>query len=261
MNISSQIRQLSSDIPIGRSQYFDCVRCGRKKKLGITKQTDGLIYQCFSASCPLKGHLYYAKTKEAVSDILNKRTITPRKFVLPEHFVNGFVSDDGVKLAVKYDLFEGYQQGRYRTAYDPRLNRQVFYHLDATGKIVGAMGRSLDGTPPKAHIYENSEKSLFIVGDSKIGVMTEDLFSAIMVSNVGYTGIGLSGTSFNIDYLNQVESFDKIIIALDKDAGAKSFKLRKFLQMFVKDVRILLLEKDLKDMTREQVKQLIEGVL
>ncbi len=263
ISIRSAIHQLGLNIPIGASRYFDCPSCGRRKKFGVTKNNTGLIYQCFSISCRLKGHIEYQPSKETMLSILNKEPQEKRKpFLIPDYLITGFASINSVSLALKYNLMDSYTKGLYQTSYDPKLNRQVFFHTDTEGNVVGAMGRALVyGDKPKAHIYEGSEKTPWKVGTGKIAIIVEDILSAINCSNLGFTGVALSGITLSLEYISQFKDYDTLVIALDKDASDKAIDMRKLLQIYNKDVRILLLEKDIKDMTREESGKLIEGIL
>jgi hypothetical protein len=44
---------------------------------------------------------------------------------------------------------------------------------------------------------------------------------------------------------------------LDKDASIQSLKLKKLLDIISKDVRIVLIEKDFKDVSREEAKKIL----
>jgi len=262
MNIRQQIITLSNNINTG-TIYTDCIQCGSKKKLGITKSVDGIIYNCFKQSCRLKGKIQSQLNKEVLSSILSNsqleaHTAQFKEFCTPEYLVQGYASPDGLKMALKYNLLTAYQSGLYSTAFDPRLNRQVFYYLDDDKNIIGAVGRALTyGATPKAYIYPNSIKSPWIIGTNDIAVIVEDIFSAIQVCNAGYTGIALSGTSLLIDYSQLLLNYKTVIIALDKDATIKSLEMKKLVDLFCDNVLISILEKDFKDCSIEETKKVI----
>lgn len=253
------IKNLSSSIPIGNSSYFTCPKCHRPAKLGITKNPDVTIYQCFSASCDLKGAIKSPLDKETLSVMLkNKTSVYTPPFNMPDYFVEGLGSDDSLKLALKYNLISGYGKRAFKTYYDPKLHRQVFLHTNLKGDVVGAMGRALRvGQKPKAHIYLGSEKTPWKIGDSKTLVVVEDILSAIQVYNAGCTGIALSGTSIKLDYLNWFKGYDTIILCLDYDAAIKSIEMKKLLDLCSESVIIKLIYKDVKDMTLEEAKGIL----
>lgn len=253
------IKKLASSIPIGNSSYFSCPKCHKPNKLGITRNPDVTIYQCFSASCGLKGAIKSFLTKDALTSMIKNKTSTyVQPFVLPDYFIDGLASDDSIKLAQKYNLLSGYSKKAFKTLYDPKLHRQVFLHTNLQGDVVGAMGRALKTSQkPKAHIYVGSEKTPWVVGDTKTLVVVEDILSAIQVFNAGATGLALSGTSIKLDYLDWFKGYDTIIICLDFDAVTKSFDMKKLLDFCAKSVIIKLINKDIKDMNIKEVKELL----
>ena len=262
MQYAKQIKQLASSIPLGVSKYFDCVCCGKKVKLGITNRPEGILYHCFSNSCYLSkaGLLSSSMSASTISQLLNKKLKEGSKhtFEPPTYLIDGFASENSLRMALKYDLIESYTAKLFKTSYDPRLDRQVFYYKNDHNAVVGAMGRALRlHHRPKALIYPNSLKTPWICGDYDEAVVCEDILSAIKVANIGKTGIALSGTTLQLDYLGLFKKYKKVYVALDKDASLKSLELKKLLDIYVKDVIIVLLEKDLKDLPRDKVKELL----
>lgn len=260
--ILQTIRDISSTMSVDSTVYETCPMCGGEKKLGVTKLIDGVIYQCFRASCRLRGKYTHPMGKDAIAQILNKKAkeASTSVFRLPDYLVDGFESETGIKMAIKYDLMDAYIDKKYTTAYDPKLNRQVFFYRDIKENIVGAMGRALTSSvTPKAYIYPNSIKTPWVIRNSLTAVVVEDIMSAIKCYNVGYTGIALSGTKLVLDHLDFFNGYDTIIIALDKDAQIKSLELKKILDFYCSNVHIVLLNKDLKDSTRDEAKSVLES--
>ncbi len=260
MSLQSEIRKIASRLPIGTGGYFTCPKCGRRSKIGITNNVDAIIYQCFSASCGLRGKLPNQLSKDTIGQILNKKVTEGAKhtFQLPDYLIDGFASENSVIMASRYDLLEPYSKGYFKTAYDPRLNRQVFFHLDSDQNIVGAMGRALHPKVlPKAYIYPNTIKTPYVVGTASTGVLVEDILSAIRISALGYVGIALSGTTLQAEYLPLFKPYTKLHICLDKDASIKSIDIKKLLDFYCSDVIITLIEKDFKDMTREEARKIL----
>ena len=67
--------------------------------------------------------------------------------------------------------------------------------------------------------------------------------------------IALLGTNLKDSYLTEVFQYDTIYIALDEDASTKALKMQKILGL-VKDVHVVLLDKDIKYMTLQELKRL-----
>jgi DNA primase len=199
--------------------------------------------------------------------ILNRKLIEHREapFELPNYLIDGFASENSLKMALKYDLNEAYDNGAFWTAYDPKLNRQVFRHVDKTNQVVGAMGRALSVLQkPKAYIYPNTEKTPWVIGynpvaDNPTAVIVEDILSAVKIYNIGYCGIALSGTVLSPSYLSLFKKFSTIYVCLDKDASIKSFKVKRLLDICCETVIIRFISKDFKDMTRTEAKETLHG--
>ncbi len=253
-NLKSLVRDISKSLTVGASTYIDCPLCDRSKKFGITKYQDKTLYQCFSASCNARGCLEHALSSVDILNALSKITspqIYQPTFEVQKHWLNGFNCPQAIALATKFDLMEPYYtQHAFKTSTDLRLMRQVFYYTNPKGEITGASGRALMRSMKKAFIYPGSIKQPWVIGKATDAVIVEDFFSAIKLYNIGRTGIALSGTEIQEDWLDHFKGFNSLTIALDKDASIKSFDVKKLLQLVSNDVRILLLPKDFKDMTR-----------
>jgi hypothetical protein len=261
MKYDKIIKQLASSMA-SDSQYFDCPACGKKVKLGISIKPEGILYHCFSNSCVLhKARLLSSGTSvSSMVDILNRKPKEGSKatFELPTYLLSGFASENSLKMALKYDLLEAYGNKVFRTDYDPRLDRQVFYYRNnRTNAVVGAMGRALrPHNRPKALIYPNSQKTPWICGKFDEAVIVEDIFSAVKCYNIGKTGIALSGTTLAVEYLTLFKGYTKVYICLDKDASLKALDMKKLLDIFNKSVIVRLLDKDIKDLTRDEARKL-----
>lgn len=264
MKYDKIIKQLASSMT-SDSQYFDCPACGKRVKLGISIKPEGILYHCFSNSCTLNKSrlLSSGMSTTTISDILNRKPKEESKatFELPTYLLPGFASENSLKMALKYDLIEAHTHKIFRTDYDPRLDRQVFYYRNnKTNAVVGAMGRALrPHNRPKALIYPNSQKTPWICGNFEEAVIVEDIFSAVKCFNIGKTGVALSGTSLALEYVSLFTKYKHIYICLDKDASIKALEMKKILDIFNKSVSICLLEKDLKDLTREQANKIFAG--
>ena len=256
----NEIKKLSSSLSVGNSGYYNCPNCYGTNKLGITKHIEGIVYQCFKSSCNTKGFIQVPLSNDAMQHMLKHNEHTYKaKFKMPDYWIKGFASDDSLKFAEKYGLLSPFLDRLFKTFYDPKLHRQVFLHHDIDDNVVGAMGRALEyGVVPKAYIYPNSVKTPFIVGLSNTAVVVEDILSSISIYNAGYTGIALSGTSIILDHLSFFKGFDRIIICLDKDAQEKSLELKKLLDFYCKDVIIIFIEHDFKDLTIAQTKEILQ---
>ena len=119
--------------------------------------------------------------------------------------------------------------------------------------VVGGVGRSLENAWPKTLNYNDNYTQPFTCGNGKIALLVEDCASAVAASrNLDVTGVALLGTNIRKDFITHLFKYSMVYIALDPDAYSKSFKLKGQLTPYLKDVRVLKLENDIKDLTDKQ---------
>jgi hypothetical protein len=245
--------------PNGRLR-MDCPACGKSNTFSVTDTGSERMWYCFHADCHTRGRTGFRLRKDIPTHPLLKKTqtiIKPEKepdnpFMIPETFVALSRSEPAQSYVKTVGAYKAYQDGLADIRYDFRLNR-VVYLIKKDGKIVDAAGRSLDSNiKPKWWRYGKSGYP-FICGNGSIGVILEDCASACSVSSA-LTGLALLGTNLVSSYLDTIRRFDKVIVALDKDATAVALGIVKQLKPHV-DVGMVLLEKDVKDMTEDERKR------
>ena len=64
------------------------------------------------------------------------------------------------------------------------------------------------------------------------------------------------GTNLPNEYLTTLNSYSKIVVALDRDASKKAIELTKQLRLYVPST-LVFLEKDIKNMTLTEIQELI----
>ena len=83
-------------------------------------------------------------------------------------------------------------------------------------------------------------------------VIVEDCASACAVSNI-LTGVAILGTSLKQSHKQSLKSYDKLYIALDRDATTKAFDIANELRSEgFKNVKIKALKDDLKYFNTEE---------
>jgi len=137
------------------------------------------------------------------------------------------------------------------------------------GVCYGGIGRSFTSKPKwlfyKSHSNQNKlplvvpkygtfYSPFYPKGLQKGGILVEDAISAAAVSHIA-DGLAILGTHIPDHFIDILYSYDYLVIALDADATGKSIDYQQYLNTFV-PTRIVVLKKDLKDMTREQIDDL-----
>ena len=78
----------------------------------------------------------------------------------------------------------------------------------------------------------------------------EDCASACSLSNF-VSGVALLGTNLQDSHLPSLRKYNRLVVALDKDATQKAFQLVRQLQAH-RPTSLVVLNKDVKDMTDDE---------
>ena len=233
----------------GQSQRMDCPSCGHKNTFSVTNNNGELMWNCFHAECAVKGRTDRRITRDNSDNILavlskntHKQTSSCPEvpFEKPKCWSRQ-ISQKGLDYVDSVNT-----SGRYDDIYyDVRHKRLVYAIRDKDGKLVDGAGRTLIGARPKWYRYGNYRGG-FKIGTSKVAVVVEDIPSAISISD-WCTGYALLGTSLRDEHIADLVGYDKVIVALDRDATDKALTMMRTLNTIVPS-GILMLDKDLKSM-------------
>jgi len=237
----------------GEKKTLDCPFCGGKKKFTIDRFDGKLVWNCFRASCSVKGAHTGERNIDATKAYLsgNKNTKAKTKHVpLP----NITSRPENHPLVISYlesvNSLGAYKKGFIRVRYAPSENRVLFYNSDNTG----AVGRSLVPSRYKWWNYGDLTAGIH-VGDGEHAILVEDAPSACAVSNVeGLTGVAMLGTTLTSALRMSLNKYTKVTIVLDNDASKKALSItRKYDQIDC----IRLTKKDLKWLSTKQIQNLL----
>tara|TARA_A100001015_G_scaffold253168_1_gene293202 strand:+ start:1010 stop:1804 length:795 start_codon:yes stop_codon:yes gene_type:complete len=250
------LKDYVADLPIapeGRLR-MDCPACGKKNTFSVSDTGGERLWFCFHADCGVRGRTGFRIRKDAPTHPLLAKKISVKSggtdltFELPDTFVPLSRSEKAVAYLKRVNAYRAYQEALADIRYDFRMDR-VVYLIKENNRVIDAAGRGLAGQKPKWWRYGNSGNP-FICGRSCVGVVMEDCASACSVSDT-YTGIALLGTNLLDTHLPILKNYDKILVALDKDATVKALQLVRKLQSHV-PTSLVVLNKDLKDMTNDE---------
>ena len=238
--------------PLGRYRS-DCPVCGKTNTFSVTD--DGLqrMWFCFHADCNVSGRTGITLSKDFAMIAIKNPTpsaapAAPEKFVIPDTFTSLSRNLDAELYVRSVHVYDAYLSGRADIRYDFRTGR-VVYLVKHDGKVVDAVGRSINGKGAKWYRYGNSSIP-FACGEKNVGIVVEDCASACSVSHIS-TGIALLGTNLLDEHIHQLSNYQKIFVALDKDATDKALDMVKILCRKV-PTRLMVLDRDLKNMTNEE---------
>jgi hypothetical protein len=235
----------------------DCPKCGRSNTFSVSRLGTEIKYHCFSASCDLRGAIKKdLDIRELPLEISSKASYISER-ALPDEFVN--LHSVHMDYLEKFNALEAYLDHRIEIYYDPKKHRIVFC-VKHNNKYYNFVGRSLNfQTKPKWLIYsEHNPYPLIAPGKitNEKAIIVEDAISACAVSSV-CAGIALLGTSLHDSYIPDISAYDHVVIALDKDASKKSIELERVLSFYIKNVDVMLLERDLKYESKASLREML----
>lgn len=255
MNIKAYVESL--ELASGETKRTHCPQCNGFKSFTATNNMGELVWNCYKASCSVSGatrvHLsvedirYLQKLRLGLVD---SPTLDLDEFEMPE-YVRHFSSSTNYTYnnAKAYLEVHGLYNFINYTYYDVKENRLVFPVTNNRGQIVDACGRALDKyRKPKWKRYGKSSHP-YTYGDGRTAILVEDAVSAAVVGHkFNLVGVALMGTSLqdgHLQYFNNAE-FDRIVIALDRDAGSKMAGMAGQLRYYTESVALLRLTDDIK---------------
>ena len=245
-NVYTYIEDL--DIGSGETKRLNCPVCNSYKTFTVTNNMGSLVWNCYKASCNVKGSSRVHMTVDEIRDI--KKVPQLVAFEMPEYIVPHNHRKEVMNFCELWDL----DVDTVDLLYDVKESRVVFPIKD-NGRIVDATGRSVYRKLPKWKRYGSSDLP-FSFGCGSIAIVVEDCVSACVVGSDVYVGVAVLGTSLSDSHKMFLSQFSTAIIALDPDALPKSFAFAKELRSHVKDIKILKLHDDLKYRKQEDLDNL-----
>ena len=263
--MSNWIKDLVEDLPLGGSGNLrmDCPSCGKKNTFSVSEVNGERMWYCFHADCDVRGRTGFRVRKDTpMHPLLLKKEPAQQEpslsFQVPDTFVSLSRQPEAEAYVRRVNAYEAYRNGLVDIRYDFRTKR-VVYLIRHDNRVVDAAGRALDKhMKPKWWRYGKSGYP-FVCGTERVGVICEDCASACSVA--GYlTGIALLGTSLLESHIPTLRTYDRLVVALDKDATKKALDLVRRLQA-IRPTSLVILDKDVKDMTDDERKHTFDRYL
>ena len=222
------------------------------------------MWFCFHADCNVSGRTGITLSRQHANIVFKRSQAdvpvprTRNTYELPPTFVSLSRNLDAELYVKRVHAYDAYLAGRADIRYDFKSNR-VVYIVKHEGKVVDAAGRSLDGRGAKWYRYGNSSCP-FVSGNGKpVACIVEDAASACSVSHL-VTGVALLGTNLLDDHIQYLTGYEKIFVALDKDATDKALDMVKILCRKV-PTKLMVLHRDLKNLTNEERHEFIRSYI
>ena len=253
MNNKSDILLSASEIQPGETLRVVCPTCGggstEEKSLVITRGEDGhLVWVCHRATCPTKGgnggglviaestkkpRKIYTGTTVPLSDSLRERLVELWGVVDPAHW---YWSPEYGRLAM--------------SVRSPKYMHRGWVLRDIHGR---------SKLKALTYIDEGEESLSWYRKDQTSGtVLVEDIPSAVR-SSQHVNAVALLGTGVGLTKAQEIAEYAPrpIIVALDQDATSESFRVVMRYRMLWDNPQVMMLTKDIKNMTNEQVQKLL----
>lgn len=249
------IQLISESVDYGESIRDVCPECeSPERTLSVTRTDEGLVlYQCFRASCTLKGCL-------GVSTRIPLDSIPPSP-------VRKIWDGDTRELPQEV---RDWVQHRWGISDPPH-----WYYTDDYGGRIAMSIRSPKGvhrgwvlrndgsSTPKALTYvEEGEDALswYKTVPDAATILVEDIPSAARAS-MYVNAVALCGTGIGKDRAREIAEYATrpVIVALDQDATDLSFKWAKKYSLLWDTAKVLPLKQDIKDMQENEVWDLLQS--
>ena len=244
------------NIKEGDSLTLDCPFCSGRKKFTISYLNGKVLWNCYRASCNVRGYYSKGYSLEGLKNKLNSENLpckyTSIKRPMPTYLSRVEVNKDAIEYLKGVNSWLAYEKNLIDVKYSPIDNRVIFLH----NSLLGAIGRTLAKEMPKWITY-GTGANLYKIGMGNTAIVVEDVPSACAISNLSkYTGVALCGTSISAEQCLELSDFDNAIVVLDNDASKKAIKVSKKINSFL-PCTVRFTKKDLKHLNPKQIEEVL----
>lgn len=275
----TEVEMLAIDLGVDESQNgLLCPFCqgGRsgERTFSITRISDGVLHNCWRASC--EAGRGFVPTVGILRDPAKPRDPKPDK-----HYTGQYLpleKSDRNYFLERFDL-DVHPHGPIGVT---DRNEHVLQVLNPLGMARGYAVRrgGWQGTPatprswradgPKTRIFMNDSQQIPQSWQQNHGfavrrpvrrvVLVEDGLSALKIQQNGDTGVALLGTHLEATKVREIsmQKPTEVIIALDNDATAQALRMAGTWGLAFPRTRVAVLERDLKDVSRDEVRRILE---
>jgi len=237
------------DVSSGDSRRLNCPVCRSYKTFTVTNSMGSLLWNCYKASCSVSGSV---RVRMTADDIRRMKSVTPvtETFEMPEYIVPHGNRAEVIEFADKWGIDPDILM------YDVKEHRVVFTCYD-NHVPVDATGRALGRKLPKWKRYGNNGLP-YVHGSGKVAVVVEDCVSAVIAGMIeSFVGVAILGTSLSESHKRYLSQFSTAVMALDPDALPKTLQYANELRGYVRDVKVLRLNDDIKYKNPQDVQKLL----
>ena len=259
MSIQSEVKLYGAELTQGETTREICPLCGggtqSEKSLAITRDDEGgLVYICHRASCGSRGTTLYkgGAMLPKLSEPVRKRKVFEGKTVaLSKYLLDKVHTLWGIRNP-EYWYWTKWGGGRLAMS----IRSPTYVHRGWVLRDI------MDRLSVKALTYLEPEEeglSWYKEHPDQPTILCEDIPSAVRASKY-VNAVALLGTGVGLSKAAEIEKYATrpIIVALDQDATSTAFNIAMRYSALWGDVEILMLEKDIKDMNEDEVRDLLQ---
>ncbi len=258
-----ELKEAALSLEVGDSLNTTCPFCRTpdRLKMSLTRISEGLLYNCYRASCGARGFI-----SSVPGSILlrgegrkKRKLFTPREFKgsleeLPEEVLE--------LLSTKYTLTkeELREQG---FKYDRDYDSLFMPCFTARGAEFGGVTKRLNyrgkaGTKNLTFFTKSNTGLHYPLTERKGQIaLVEDILSAVRCVRYSRT-VALLGTHLNDERIRELrEQTDSLVVLLDPDATDKAFRYKKKYGFYFKRFEVRSLEADPKDLEEEKLEEVL----
>lgn len=246
--------------------YCACGKSSDRCSLGVKRDGNTLLYNCFSSGCPVGGGRIIINVE--TDEYIEKRVVEKRKV----EFYNQINKFPKIEEEYLQEFGLGKRtRHRYKIKYDTRWKRIVFPIFNTSGEEVAYTARAMDNSIKWLHdrslngiCYISRTSAELSVGGYNVGMLVEDPISAIVGGQILPT-IALLGTQYKskLEAIKEWKRFNKIdcvYVCLDLDAWQKGVQLALWLNRNGIKAVPKRIDRDIKCFSEKEIVELIKGV-
>lgn len=261
----SEIKLLALEVEDGETIRFICPHClgghNNERSLTITRNSDGVVYNCFRNNCDLRSGAFNAAGRQKQVDnlVYTKLSLQPRKKRLSKF--------EG-RLEPLNAEWRDYLEGKIgwtdehhkigRAMYAPELHRIAYPIFGPMGRRRGWVLRSYTlGVEPKALNRRDEDEvpltSWYQRRPGQAVIIVEDIPSAVRGA-LHVDTIAMNGGGLGPDAVLEIAAHKRNVVwAFDEDATLKALAHHRKYKLYFESSTVLPLPKDLKDMTEDEL--------
>lgn len=244
-----------------------CPKCrggsSHERSLSVGRTGAFLWWRCHRASCQWVG-------KETVQGSTEPATHGEKKGKYERKFNRQRLPGSMVKMFYEQYYLDDETLQRAGWSYTPDYDglgaRVIIPMYGPDGSLRGEQFRSYDGHSKKALI--NGLLAENLVGwyrwrkYGKQLIIVEDAVSAVRVAQAGVDSLCLFGTTLSVDRAIEIgaQEYSKVYLSLDNDATTTAIKAVFTMRKYIPNLYIKPLEKDIKDMTPDELEVYLHGI-